>query len=208
VPIYRGGFEIIFTTNNDDNVIYRWKSLKADGTEDASSLPPEGKILTKTFYLRVPIIEYNSEVKIKLIKELLDESYYFQFKKWQCIQQMKLTGKVLHLDTTNIYRNVIKSIWAFIVFQTKRSGNQQKNNNEFDHRDVKNLWMEIGWMRYPEESWDLDFDEKQYVLAYEAFRDSKRILFKTDSVPYVDKKGFKTMYPIYRIDLSEQPQNI
>jgi len=68
--------------------------------------------------------------------------------------------------------------------------------------------MEIVGMRYPEESWDSDFDENQYVIAYEAFQDSKIILFKTDSIPYVDKKGFKTMYPIYRIDLSEQPQNI
>jgi len=35
--------------------------------------------------------------------------------------------------------------------------------------------VEIGGMRYPEESWDLDFDENRYVLAYEVFQDSKRI---------------------------------
>ena len=116
MPIYRSGFEIIFTRNNDDNVIYRWKSLKADGT-----LPPEGKVVIKTFYLRVSIIENNSEVKIKLIKELLDESYYFQLKKWQCIQQMKVTGKILYLDITNIYRNVTNPIWAFVFF-FKQSG--------------------------------------------------------------------------------------
>jgi len=61
--------------------------------------------------------------------------------------------------------------------------------------------MDIRGMLYPEESWDLDFDENQHVLAYEAFQDSKRILFKTDSLLYVDKKGFKTMYPINSIDL-------
>jgi len=144
-------------------------------TEDASTLPPEGKIVIKTFYLRVPIIEYNSEVKIKLIKELLDDSYFFQFKKWQCIQQIKLIGKTLHLDITNIYGNLTNPIWAFVVFQTNRSGNQQKNDNEFNHRDVKNLRVEIGGMRYPEESWDLDFDENRCVLAYEVFQDSKRI---------------------------------
>jgi len=32
VPIYMGGFEVIFTRNNDDNVTYHCKSLKADGT--------------------------------------------------------------------------------------------------------------------------------------------------------------------------------
>jgi hypothetical protein len=25
VPIYQGGFEITFTRNNDNNVMYRWK---------------------------------------------------------------------------------------------------------------------------------------------------------------------------------------
>jgi len=68
VPIYRGGFEIIFTRNNDNNVIYRWKGKKADGTEDPATSPVAGKITIKTFYLRVTIIEYNSEAQIKLIK--------------------------------------------------------------------------------------------------------------------------------------------
>jgi hypothetical protein len=49
VPIYRGGFEIIFTKNSDNNVIYRWKGKKADGTDDPATSPAEGKITIKTF---------------------------------------------------------------------------------------------------------------------------------------------------------------
>jgi hypothetical protein len=41
IPIYKGGFEITFPRNSDNNVLFRWKSLKADGTE---TLPVEGKI--------------------------------------------------------------------------------------------------------------------------------------------------------------------
>ena len=52
------------------------KVKKTDGTEDPTSLPSEGKITIKSFYLRVPIIEYNSEAQIKLIKELFDNSYF------------------------------------------------------------------------------------------------------------------------------------
>ena len=68
--------------------------------------------------------------------------------------------------------------------------------------------MEVGGKLYPEESWDLNFDNNFYVLAYEAFQDFKNYFFKTDSIPYVDKKGFKSMYPIYNVNLMEQPQNI
>jgi hypothetical protein len=106
VPIYKGGFEITFTRNNDNNNIYRWKSLKADGSEDASKLPYAGKVIINNFYLRVPIIKYNSEAKTNLINDLFKENYIFQFKKWQCIQHMKVTGKTLTFDITNIYRNI------------------------------------------------------------------------------------------------------
>ena len=80
MPIYRGGFKILFTRNSDNNVIYRWKTIK-DGKEIPASLPAEGKITIKTFYLRVPVIEYNNNSQITLIKELVNNSYFFQFKK-------------------------------------------------------------------------------------------------------------------------------
>lgn len=55
-------------------------------------LPVEGKIMMTTFYLRVPILEYNSEPQIDVIKEFTDNSYFFQLKKCQCIP--KLTYQV------------------------------------------------------------------------------------------------------------------
>ena len=97
IPIYRCGFEITFTRNNDNNAIFRWKRLKIDGTEDPSTLPVEGKVIISTFYLRLPIIEYSSEAKTNLINDLFKENYIFQFKKWQFIQHMKVTGKSLIL---------------------------------------------------------------------------------------------------------------
>ena len=139
VPIYKGGFEITFTRNTDNNVVYRWKGLTADGTEDPASLPVEGKVTIANFYVRVPIFEYKSEAKNNLVNDLFNENYIFQFKKWQCIQHMKVTGKTLTFDITNIYRNVQNPIWAFVVFQKDRLNNQLKDNSTFDHANVKNL---------------------------------------------------------------------
>ena len=75
ISIYKGGFEITFTRNNDNSVIYRWKE-----GDNASTLPTEGKIEIKTFYSIVPIIEFNSETKFNLIGELIKNNYFFQFK--------------------------------------------------------------------------------------------------------------------------------
>jgi len=56
--------------------------------------------------------------------------------------------------------------------------------------------MEIGGKSYPKESLDLEWANYYYILVYEASQDFKRNYFKIDLIPYVDKKGFKSMYPI------------
>jgi hypothetical protein len=201
IPIYKGNFEIIFTRNSDDNVIYRFKVGNTD-------YPIEGKFKITTFYLRVPVIEYNSEAKHNLAAELIKNNYFFEFKKWQCIQHVKVTGKTLTIDITNLYKSIINPIWAFVVFQTNRLNNQIKDNSRFDHSSVKDYWIELGKNRYPKELLDLNFDDNYYGLAYDAFQDFKKIYIKTDSLPYVDKKGFKSDYPIFSIDLRYQPESV
>ena len=120
-----------------------------DGKEDPASLPPEGKLTLDTFYLRVPITEYNSDDKTNLVNDLYKENYLFQLKKWQCIQHMKVTGTSLTSNVTNIHRSIQNPIWEFVVFQANRLNNQKKDNNEFDDCDVKNLWIGLSGRPYP-----------------------------------------------------------
>jgi hypothetical protein len=136
IPILKGGLEITFTRNSDNNVLYGWKTIKQDGSEDASTLPSEGKIEINSFYLGMPVREYNSEAKINLIPELLKNNYFFQFKKWQCIQHTEVAGKALNINITNIYRNVESPV---VIFQTNRANSQLKDNIIFDHENVRNL---------------------------------------------------------------------
>jgi len=169
VPIYKGGFEITFTRNSNNNSLFRWKGKKADGTEVPTILPPEGKVTINTFYLKVPIIEYNSDAKTNLINDLFKENYVYRFKKWQCIQHMKVTGKSLTADITNIYRSIQNPIWAFVFFKKNRLNNQQKHNYKaFDHSDVKHLWIEVSGRRYPKETLDLDWDTDKFCLVFNA----------------------------------------
>jgi len=210
VPIYRGYFKILFTRNSDYNVIYRGKNLK-DGKEEAATV--EGKVTIITFYLQIPVMEYNSESQNSLIKELLENRYIFQLKKWECIPIMNVSGTSLYKDITMLYKETTNPVWAFVVFQTTRSKNQQMYNGQFDYIIVKNLWFDIGGKRYPEDPWELDFDNGRYALAYDAFLHFQRRFFKTDppymaTIPYVDKNNFRSTYPIYSIDLTNQPESI
>jgi len=98
------------------------------------------------------------------------------------------------------------------MFQNDRLNDQLKDNSQFDHSDVKNIWFEFGRRRYPEESWNLDFNNDDYLLAYDTLQNYKPCFFKADSSPYIDsipfvnKKGFKTLYPMYSINLVNQPK--
>ena len=105
---------------------------------------------------------------------------------------------------------MLNPIWAFVIFQNNRLNNQQKDNSAFDHTNVKNLWIKLSGRRYPEESLNLDWDTGNYCLAYNAYLDYKRVFNEKedDLIPYVDMKYFKNSYPIYSINLTEQPKRI
>jgi hypothetical protein len=86
------------------------------------------------------------------------------------------------------------------------------DNSRFDHANVKNLWFDINGKRYPEGIWELNFDDD--YCAYDAFHHFQRRFVKTDSppyidsIPYMDENGFKDMYPIYSVDLTNQPEKM
>jgi len=100
------------------------------------------------------------------------------------------------------------------VFKQPDQKNKQMDNSQFDYMNFKNLWFNIGGKRYPEDPRELDFDNGRYALAYDAFLNFQRRFFKTDSppymatIPYVDKNNFKSMYPIYSFDLTNQTESI
>jgi len=75
---------------------------------------------------------------------------------------------------------------SFVFFQANKLNDQLKDNNTYDHANVKNLCFEIVGRHNPEDLRELDFDHNCYSLAYDAFQDFKRRFFKTDSPPYID----------------------
>ena len=69
-------------------------------------------------------MEYNIESQNSLIKELLENRYIFQFKKWGCIPIMNVSGTSLHTNIAMLYKETSNPVWAFVVFQTTRSKKQ------------------------------------------------------------------------------------
>lgn len=219
IPIYRAGLEIIFTRNHNNNALHRFDkditdppTLSADGKSIVINTrkirkPGTGSVEIKNFYIKVPIIHYDNTEKIKLINDITNVPYPLQFKQWQCIEYRNISGNIIQLNITDLYRNIDNPIWGFIVFQVSRNNNQEKDNSIFDHSDVKNIWLELGGKRYPEENYDIDFEEDNFGEIYDAFKSYQKYYAK-NSVNQLDAVDFKNKAPIYSFNLTFQPGKV
>lgn len=197
VPIYNGSFDIVFRRNDNDNVLCKY----------GTTVPNDGKVEINDMHLRVPIVTYEANVKPIIISELTKEPYVFIFKQWQNIKLYNVSGKTFSHDFTGQYRNTENPIAAFVVFQKDKEKDQAIDNNTFDHMYVKNLHVELGGKRYPKESWNLDWEKSDYCLAYEAHTFYKK-KYMNDNINYLEAYAFKDSFPIYSLDLSNQPITI
>lgn len=212
-PIYRGGYELIFYRNTDDDALLRYKTKKADGSYDADTLPVPGKVVINEFIIRVSIVEYDEITKVQLIQDLQhlssQKKYRLLFKSWQCIEHKPVVGNTFRFDISNIYRNVRKPLFGFVVFQTNRAKNQEKDNSIFDNMNVKNIGFEVNGRRYPEENLELDWVNEKYALAYDMFCAYRRILNGgVENFSNIHPDTFKMYKTIYAIDLTNHPENI
>lgn len=207
-PIYKGGITISFIRDDDDNCLYRWKSKKADGTFDDTSLPAEGKVTIDEFIIRVPMIEYKPTSKIKLIKHLVDAKMVpFNFRKWQCIRKTDIAGSSLTFDITNTYRNVQNPTFIMVAFQDKSNKAQLRDASCFSHVSVKNIHVKINDAQYPEELQNFNIDNGNYALLYEMLKDFKNVYSNNNDMMYEPQK-FITDKCVYVIDTSKQGENI
>lgn len=207
-PIYRGGFTISFIRDEDENCLYRWKTKKQDGTFDDITLPDEGKVTIDEFIIRVPMIEFKSTSKIKLIKHLADAQIMpFNFRKWQCIRKTDVAGSTLTFDITNTYRNIQNPTFIMVAFQTKSDKAQLRDASCFSHVNVKNIRVKINDAQYPEELQNFDIDNGNYTLAYEMLKDFKNVYSNNNDMIYSPEK-FIAEKCVYVVDTSKQEENI
>lgn len=199
LPLFNGNIEIVFRRNNDDNVLYRW------GT--SGTIPNEGKIEIKEMYLKVPVITYDNTEKQKLLMELGKGSHVFNYNQWQCIKLYNISGQSFIYNLTDQYRNTVTPSAAFVIFKKDREKSQLSDNNCFDHMNVKNIHIEISGKRYPLESWNLNWDKSDYMLAYNAYCFFKNN-FVNKNINCIETYKFKEDYPIYAFDLTKHSDQI
>jgi len=114
----------------------------------------ELEVVIEELLITIPIVTYKDGYKFKLINDLVSLSkrneYTFRFKSWQCIEFTNLIGKTLQTNITDMHTNTHNPLFAIVAFQTDKLNNQLRDPIEFSNCNLKNIWLEIGGMRYPE----------------------------------------------------------
>jgi len=200
-PMYKGGFEIIFTRAEDNDALLHWKGPTADDTE-----PNDGKVVIESFTLLIPLVEYSVTSKIQLIdglKHLSDKgALQYKFYQWQCIDKKGVFGTSFNFDITNVYRNVYNPKFVIIVIQTNRSNDQKKDPSVFDHCNIKNVAAKINGHRYPQEMQNLTKDK--WRLLYEQYLRFRSVNFGDTDV-ILTPEELKEKYPLIVIDTHLHP---
>jgi hypothetical protein len=205
-PMYKGGMEITFTRAEDNDALFHWKATTTGATE-----PEDGKVVIKSFILRVPLIEYTATSKIQLIagiKQLSDkEKLEYAYYQWQCIDKKGVYGSSFNFDITNAYRNIYNPKFVIIVLQTNRSNNQKYNTSQFDSCNIKNVAVKINGDRYPQELQNLDITKGCYRLLYDQLLRYRMVNFG-DTDTSLTPESFITNYPLMVIDTHLHPVNL
>lgn len=204
LPIYVGDFNISFARNNDDDALLISETKDKDGVVKK---PSKGKIIIKQFYIRVPIIEYEPETKAEIVNYLINlskqKALILNYKKWTTIQIKGVSSNSLSANLTYMHNNN-SPIFIMVVFQKNLFLNQEKDLSNFENCDVQSISVKIDDEVYPKEELKLDFENKDYLLAYRMFKDYKeRCLDGPDMT--LSPEEFCKNKTIFVIDTSKQP---
>ena len=87
-------------------------------------------------------------------------------------------------------------IYVIDGFQSAaRAGpNQEQNNAIFDRLDVIEASCNVGFVRYPEHEYQVDFDRNKYNEPYNEIRRFYRDHIKGEGSPYLKFKDFNELY--------------
>lgn len=203
-PLYKGGFEIIFTRAEDNDAIYRWK----EGTAPNEKTADEGKIKITSFVLRVPLVDYHPAKRATLVdglKKLSDKGdLQYRYFQWQCIDKFGVFGSSYSFDISNIFRNISNPKFIIIGLQTSLKNDQTKDPSKFQAINIKNFHVKINGHRYPLEPQNLQITEKQYGILYASYLAVRQVLYRDEDV-YLNEVDFIKNYPLLVVDTHHHP---
>ena len=101
--------------------------------------------------------------------------------------------------------------FIIIGFQTERNNDQEKNNTQFDHLKIKNIYVMLNSNRCPALDYDLDFPSQKIGRAYGDVAEFRSKFFNINELisnPCISAFEYKNLYPFFLFDVSKQSERL
>ena len=100
-----------------------------------------------------------------------------------------------------------KPRYIILGFQTGKYGDQDADASCFDQCSLKNAFITLNGIRYPNMDLIYNFATNKVTILYEMYVKTQKQLYGSDSVP-IPLELFILNYPLLVFDVSKQPERI
>ncbi|XP_065650458.1 uncharacterized protein LOC136078604 [Hydra vulgaris] len=195
--IYGFKHTIILTRKSDDDAIFRGATVAA------------GKVDLQRVTLFMPHVQPALAQQNELLSIIASKATIpVAFRTRQCdsleIPQTLSTTWKLSVKTSSE-----RPKYIIVGFQTNKNGDQTTNPAIFDHCDLKSIYVMLSSDKYPVTDYSLSFPNQQFLRAYrdaavfsEKYYGMNELITQSNIQPL----DYKDLYPIFVIDVSNQPE--
>jgi hypothetical protein len=177
----------------------------------AAYIGESGRISFKKLKLWVPVVTPTLSMKSLLLDSYNDPTP--KTLKWDYSEDFfsNSYNRASLKNTWRIVSTTKRPVRAIIYFKkVARSESLTENNMCFDHLRLNELYIQLGdrSRKYPELPFTPNYETDDYMREYNAYLAGCGIVHNYECKPVISYEEFKTLYPMYVIDLSHLEEGI
>ena len=203
--VYGLKYNLTLTRNDDNDAIFR-AANNAAGNPVAA-----GKIRLDEISWFMPHVTPADNDKMELYKIIeKKEKIPVGYRMIQCDsatipQAISFSWRLSVKSSPEVPRFII------VGFQTNKSGNQETNPSIFDNVNVSNIYVMLNSTRYPTTDYNISFLSQKYSRVYGDAAEFRSKFYNMDELisnPNITPTTFKTLYPLFLFDVSQQSEKL
>ncbi|XP_065172195.1 uncharacterized protein [Atheta coriaria] len=166
--------------------------------------------LTKVEW-HMPHIELNDSSRVHFLSVLkADKPLLMPFRKWELHELPALKNTDKDIWSVKTSTSLERPRYVIVCFQTNKKNNHAEDVTKFDHCDIRNIRVFLNSTSYPYDNMQLDFDNNNYVMAYNQFINFLPSYYNIEyksAAPELTYDTFKD-HALYVFDVTKQNESV
>ena len=190
---------VLTRSSSDNNALFRAAGVDA------------GEVHLENIRWMLPRVSPSDVAKYELLKQIQSERILnVGFRMRQSISTSVPVSSQFEWRL-GVRSSPEKPRYIFLVFQTGRAEDQEKNIATYDHCELTSAHVLLNNDRYPMNDFETDFKKNHYDNLYHEFSSFIQKFYKVDEMIVstgVDPISYKSLFPIIMFDVSKQSDRL